>query len=102
MIKEEEQKRKIDAIEQEEHARQYNPINIEVARQFAAKIKPSLEQQEISKRIFDSAGNEIHISVRFSGEYGGGKLKQLMSTPCCESLKWPSSAAWGKIVSTHT
>ena len=56
MIQEEEQKQKIDAIEKEENARQYNPINIEVARQFAAKIKPSLEQQEISKRIFENKG----------------------------------------------
>ena len=39
IIKEEEQKRKIDAKEKEEYNRQYNPINIEVARQFAAKIK---------------------------------------------------------------
>ena len=56
MIKEEEQKLKIDAKEKEEYDRQYNPINVEIARQFAAKIKNSLEQQEISKRIFENKG----------------------------------------------
>jgi hypothetical protein len=60
MIKEEEnQKQKKDAKEKEEHARQYNPINIEVARQFASKIKNSLEQQEISKRFFEKKGEWI-------------------------------------------
>ena len=56
MIKEEEQKLKIDAKEKEEYDRQYNPINVEIARQFAAKIKNSLEQQEISKKFFENKG----------------------------------------------
>ncbi len=53
---EEEQKQQRDAKEKEEYDRQYNPINIAVARQFAAKIKNSLEQQEISKRFFENKG----------------------------------------------